>query len=528
MKRFFAVVLSMIMALALFSGCGSSRGTDSKGSGGDTKATVSGNNTQAATDGEKIQGTDNKDNRTADDDGNSGSGEAVSLTFYMASSGNMEDAALVAEKVNEYIRPLIGAEVSLNYINMGSYSEQVGLMVRSGETLDVLYSVENDARNYIRQEAILPLDDLLKSHGEGIVEQIGADNLEAARVNGSIYSLPSLKDMAMSRMFVYDKAIADEMGLDFSNVKTLEDLTPVFAQVKEKYPEMSMFGGAGGSAVNFDRWDWDSLSDSMGVLMNNGQDTEVVNLFATEEYSDICHLMREWYQAGYIEKDFATSSDTWNGRMKAGTAFGAITSYKPGAMVSINDQVGKECGYVVLTEPLAYTSSIVNTNWMIPASSENPEMAMEFLRLMYTDPVVANLLINGIEGIHYEENEDGTISRIDPDNCKYQQYLGWAYGNQFITKVFAGNDLDVYEQTREFNNTAIKSKALGFSFDNSSVVNELTACTNVANKYRTSLECGDVDPDEVLPRFISELEEAVIKKIMIEKQKQLDEWMAAK
>lgn len=229
MKRFFAVVLSMIMALALFSGCGSSRGTDSKGSGGDTKATVSGNNTQAATDGEKIQGTDNKDNRTGDDDGNSGSGEAVSLTLYMASSGNMEDAALVAEKVNEYIRPLIGAEVSLNYINMGSYSEQVGLMVRSGETLDVLYSVENDARNYIRQEAILPLDDLLKSHGEGIVEQIGADNLEAARVNGSIYSLPSLKDMAMSRMFVYDKAIADEMGLDFSNVKTLEDLTPVFA-----------------------------------------------------------------------------------------------------------------------------------------------------------------------------------------------------------------------------------------------------------------------------------------------------------
>ena len=498
MKKFTALALSAGLVLSM-AACG-----NSAGSGGNQSA--------------------GGDNNAASE--NTSNEETTKLVLYMASAGNMEDAPKVEEKVNEYIKPLINAEVSLNYINMGSYSEQIGLMVRSGEQIDMLFSFESDTRNYIRQDAVLPLDDLLDKYGSGIVEQIGADNLEAARVNGSIYSLPTLKDMAISRMFVYNKEMADEAGVDFSNVKEISDLTDIFAKVKEKYPDCSMFGGAGGNTVNFESWDWDNLSDSMGVLMDYGSTLDVVDLFETDEYKELCEMMHEWYDAGYIEKDFATSSETWSSRMQAGTAFGGITSYKPGALQSVESQVGKECGYVVLTDAFSYTSSIVNTNWMIPASTVNADKAMEFLNLMYTDSTVANLLINGIEGVHYEENEDGTISYIDKDNCKYQQYLGWAYGNQFITKVWSGNDLDVYDQTREFNTEAVKSKALGFSFDNSNVVNELTACNNVATKYRTSLECGEVDPDEVLPKFIEELKSAGIDKIVAEKQAQLDSWSA--
>lgn len=450
------------------------------------------------------------------------------LVLYMCSSGNMEDAGLVAEKVNEYIEPLIGASVELNFINMGSYSEQIGMMVRGGDQIDILFSFENDAKNYIRQEAIKPLDELLEQYGSGIVEQIGSDNLEAARYKGKIYSLPSLKDMAVSRMFVYDKNMADTAGVEMPESSDLTGLTEKFGKVKKMYPECSMFGGAGGNAINFLTWDWDILNDSFGVLMDNGQSEKVENLFETEEYKQLCELMREWYQAGFIEKDFATSSETWQSRMTAGTTFGGVTTYKPGELENVEDRVGKECGSVILTEAMSSTSTIVNTNWMIPESCENPEKAMEFLKLMYTDATVGNLLLYGIEGVHYKENSDGTITTIDYDKSKYQQNLPWAFGNQFICKVLEGNDPDVYEKTREFNNSAIKSKALGFSFDNSEVVNEVTACNNVANKYRTSLECGAIDPAEALPKFQQELKEAGIDKIMEQKQEQLEQWVGSK
>ncbi|HHV12150.1 MAG TPA: ABC transporter substrate-binding protein [Clostridiales bacterium] len=502
MKRFFAVVLSILLMASILTACGNSGKTQGTQSNGEGKESGQGNET-------KQEGE-----------------EPTKLVMYMAAAGNMEDAAKVAEKVNEYIKPLINAEISLNYINMGSYSEQVGLMIRSGEQIDVMFSFEGDTKNYIRQDALTPLNDLLEKYGSGIVEQIGEDNLKAAYVNGTVYSLPSLKDMAISRMFVYNKAMADAAGADFSNVKQINDLTDVFAKVKAKYTDKSMFGGAGGNAKNFEVWDWDVLSDSMGVLMNYGDSLKVENLYETDEYAQLCNLMRDWYEKGYIEKDFATSSETWTSRLQAGTAFGGITSYKPGAVEAVEAQTGIDCGYVILTEALSYTSSIVNTNWMIPASSVDPDKAMQFMDLMYTDPVVANLLLNGIEGTHYEENEDGTISRIDPDNNKYQEYLGWAYGNQFITKVWEGNALDIYEKTREFNASSLKSKALGFSFDNSAVVNEITACTNVANKYRTALECGAVNPEEILPKFTADLNAAGIEKIIKEKQAQLDAWAA--
>ena len=255
MKKFTALALSAGLALSM-AACGNNVGSDgNQSAGGDNNAT-----------------SENASNE-----------ETTKLVLYMASAGNMEDAPKVEEKVNEYIKPLINAEVSLNYINMGSYSEQIGLMVRSGEQIDMLFSFESDTRNYIRQDAVLPLDDLLDKYGSGIVEQIGADNLEAARVNGSIYSLPTLKDMAISRMFVYNKEMADEAGVDFSNVKEISDLTEIFAKVKEKYPDCSMFGGAGGNTVNFESWDWDNLSDSMGVLMDYGNTLDVVDLFETEE-----------------------------------------------------------------------------------------------------------------------------------------------------------------------------------------------------------------------------------------------------
>ena len=70
----------------------------------------------------------------------------------------------------------------------------------------------------------------------------------------------------------------------------------------------------------------------------------------------------------------------------------------------------------------------------------------------------------------------------------------------------------------------MKSKALGFSFDTTNVVNEITACQNVTSKYRASLECGEVDPAEVLPQFISDLKAAGIERIIQEKQTQLDAW----
>ena len=68
--------------------------------------------------------------------------------------------------------------------------------------------------------------------------------------------------------------------------------------------------------------------------------------------------------------------------------------------------------------------------------------------------------------------------------------------------------------------------AFGFSFDATQVANEITACTNVVNKYHKALVCGALDPETTLPQFNSELKDAGIDAIIEEKQAQLDAWLA--
>ena len=56
--------------------------------------------------------------------------------------------------------------------------------------------------------------------------------------------------------------------------------------------------------------------------------------------------------------------------------------------------------------------------------------------------------------------------------------------------------------------------------------NEITAVTNVTDKYKAIIENGDTDPAESLSQFNEELETAGIGNIIDDMQKQVDEWLA--
>lgn len=100
-------------------------------------------------------------------------------------------------------------------------------------------------------------------------------------------------------------------------------------------------------------------------------------------------------------------------------------------------------------------------------------------------------------------------------------------GNQFNAYVWQGNAADLNDQTIAFNKNALKSKALGFSWDPTSVKDNISALTNVKNQYEVSLEDGVSNPETVLPKFISALKAAGMGAVVKEKQKQLDTWRSA-
>ena len=156
---------------------------------------------------------------------------------------------------------------------------------------------------------------------------------------------------------------------------------------------------------------------------------------------------------------------------------------------------------------------------------------MEFLNLLYTDPDVINLLAYGVEDVDYVVHEDGRVGYpegLDSSTVGYSMASQlWSFGYEFNAHVWETNEPDVWEQTKEWNQTGLVSKAYGFVYDPTPVATAKAAVQNVYDEYRMSLECGVVDPETTLAEMNERMYAAGLQDIIDEKQRQLDEWAAA-
>lgn len=276
----------------------------------------------------------------------------------------------------------------------------------------------------------------------------------------------------------------------------------------------------------------DDLGADIGSLEDctNPDDTTVVNFFATDTYKDIVERRYAWTQKGLIIPDASSTSEDSSAQIAAGKGFGMFTNTKPGIEGELEKKTTKEMLVFTLT-PVYTSTTRLDILWYIAHNSEKPERAVQVLNEIYTNPELENICINGIEGKHFEIKDEskgivGYPEGVDGTNTGYPSYP-WAWPNEMISYTWEGDPEDIWQQTSDWNDSAVISPAMGFSWDNSSVLNQVTACKNVKSKYENALGTGSIDPATALPAFLQELEDAGVNDIIQEKQKQLDAWLAS-
>ena len=274
-------------------------------------------------------------------------------------------------------------------------------------------------------------------------------------------------------------------------------------------------------------WAWDGLGDEYGVLMDPLNSTTVVDVFETEEYMNYCKLMREWYEAGYIMTDAATNTDSLSTIFETGMYFGTIGKDYPGNVEEKFAMSAYPFASIPLADPISTTNFVTDNAITIPVSAANPEKAMEFIELLYTDATLQNYMCYGLEGQDYRV-VDGVADYLEGEFIMTAKYVSKYYvGNHLLAYNAVGEPAGIHEILLDYNANAPKSIALGFSYDSADVSNELVALANVCAKYRRGLEAGSLDPEVDLPKFIDELKAAGIDDVIAEKQAQLDAWYAA-
>lgn len=517
-RKVMAVLLAGAMTAGMLSGCGTdpAKAENKSEQKTEEKADSSG----------KGAGTD-----TDTDNGGKSDKEIVTLKVAAMAFNDQSLVDEVEQAVNGLLKDK-GVAMDITFINIGSWQQQTNLLLTGGsDTVDILPWYGTPLATYVNNGQALELEELLDKYGQGIKEEIPEDMLELGRVNDNIYGVYTDREVANSYGIWMRKDMLEETGIDPSTIKTLEDCTELFAKVKENHPDIDILSGGQGGTLQTNTWGWDQISDAnnLGVMLDNGQGGEIVNLYESDEYEDYVRLMREWYEAGYISPDVLSKTDDPSVSMRAGKLFSALSHLKP--LFGEQQERITGCGIEVieLRPASLQTQTVQGMMWGISSATKHPEEAMILLNEMYTNPELSNILINGIEGKSYVYTDEAKKmvnfpEGMDASNTPYTAQ-SWIWPNAFQTPVWEPYPEDYWKQIEDFNNNALRSKALGFVPDTSEITNEITACTNAVAKYNAALMAGAVDVDENLTKFRKELKTAGIDKIIETKEKQYKEWL---
>lgn len=463
--------------------------------------------------------TSSKDDKS--DESTSSNGDTTNLVWYMIGTPQ-KDQDKVMEKVNEYTKDKIGVTVDLRMVDWGDYGQKMQVITSSGEPYDICFA--SDYALNAQKGAYLEItDDLLNNNAKELKEIIDPLFLEGASINGKLYGIPANKEVGQQLGWAYNAKMAKELGIDMTNVKTLEDLEPILEKVKKEKPELKMPMAAGSGFFPYMPYDY-LLGENLpfGISLE-GDTTKVVNIYEQEDVKKTLQTLRRYYQKGLVHAQAATDTDPHD--MKVENWFVRKEQYAPGAVESWSQNAGYEIGYSAMHDPLTINNSVTGSVMAISASSKNPEKAMEFLNLLNTDDYLRNLIDKGIEGEHYTSNDNGTISKTDKSDLYTMP--SWALGNVFNVKPWDTDPEDKIEQYKKFNEAAVASPTLGFYPDTTNVSTQIATLANVVQEFKAPLFTGSVDTDKYLNELNKKLKDSGLDDVIAEIQKQYDEWMKA-
>ena len=462
--------------------------------------------------------------------------------YWIGNADNEEIRKGVEEAINEYIEPLINANVSFHIVNWDDWTSDALQPLLDGEKIDLIFTA--DWRDYVQEitaGALTPLNDQLDNNGEGIKATLPETFLEGVKYKGVIYGIPTNKELCVPTGVIVNKTAAELIGWDPDKdpVKTTEELEPYLAKYREKFPGRYPYLMENGRWAD-EPWvpDWIGIEgNAVAMKMAANEDGEfdetIYNIYETPEQEAHIRLMYDWAQKGYIAPDAAT----YNYNKIFGTGdFLAFTqplkgnNIKSGEMLAANkdkDLPDFECTENIMQPKYVVTTHAGGSMFAIPTKSKHPDLAMKYLDLMHTDPVLVNLMLFGKEGVNYKKVNDQQVELIEDANWYGLHGGAWTVGNTKLQYVLTTEDPEKNALLQSYADGAPKTASYGFRLDKSKCQELLDSVAEVVKKSKLGLMVGAVDPDDPelgLEAFRKALKEAGIDDLKAEVEAQYATW----
>lgn len=454
----------------------------------------------------------------------------VNFAYHAPKEGNQ---AGVNERINELTMKDLNMKVNLMPITWDTYNSKMPMMLAAQEPIDISFVFAFSLPSFIDQGYIVDASKY-EEYTKDLYKVLG-DDLQGGYIGNMLAGFPMMNVRGTPSGLFVRKDIFEELGYKVSDFNVTTDdmssfkqITDMFAKVKEKYPDITPFNGFRTFGLNTITY-VDGVGDNFGVLENYGQTDKITNYYESEQFKQFALINREWFNKGYSSKDIAVDKELGQAKMKAGKTFSLFASYGANAITDMKSQTGYDTVMIPVSKKMKSTTAVNGALNVVLNTSADKAKAFQFLNWAYNSKEFNDLLNWGVPDKDWVVNADGQADYpegINATNVNYHSDYGFIYPNQYLMTPWAGSPKDIWERYKAFSDDALASKAFGFTFDSSSVAMEQAQLANVLAKYENAVSFGAVDPEPILKKFNAELYNAGLQKVMDEKQKQLDAWLA--
>ena len=527
-KSLLALLVAMLMVVSMFAGCGTAAPATTAAPAKTAAPAASVEATVEATPEASVEATPDAAPALAE----------YEIVYYMLANTISKDLEMVNAKLSELVKAKINATVKIVMLDWGTWVDKYNTAINAGEKIDIAFTA--DWYSYVDQVAngyYLPLNDpadnLLEKYAPETVKALGEGFIQGSQIDGVNYAVPTDKEFAVNGGILWNKDIADKYGLDPSKAKTMADLEPMLKIMKEKEPNIQPFlvNGRGFTVPDTDL----SGGAAIGVNYADVADKTMKHVWEMPETIARAKAMKKFFDAGYISKDSSTTNNKYGDHLLAGDFFITEQPLKPGKGKS-TELMAAGGNKFKLDEadwtPYVSVSMHAGGSMLgIPKTSGDPARAMMFINLLHTDADIANLLVWGIEGVHYKNIGVSPIGEkiveALPDNAWTSAALPWTLGSVYIHWLGSNEPTNKHELFQLSKTQSKPHITLGYRFlKKVDYQPQYAALTSVMTEFDQQMAVGaEKDFDATYTKFMAALKAAGLEEVKAALQTDLDAWL---
>ena len=521
LKKVLAVLLGTAMTVGMLAGCGS--GDAGNAGSADNKESGSSNVAQG---GETAGAVDTS--------------EAVELKMYLLGD-RTQDFDEVYGKINEILKEKLNCTISVDFLSWGEHDTKYSLLFSSQEDFDLIFTASSwgHYEQTVALGGFYPLsEEFIQTYAPDIWKVVPQMAWEQAKIDGQIYMVPNYSNEFGQDVMAVRGDLMEKYGI--------KEITN-WDQMMEFYKACAADGQYASQGGPWYQYFQDKgLSTTGGapkageLVLYNTQDANDLNFYYVldwDGFTDYCKQMKELADMGAWSQDVLNSNDERQTGLLTGRTAGMIWNLGTCRTYAKQANAENPDWNVTLIDPVSAqpkkVNSYINNGVAINVNSKNKERAMMVLNEFYTNPAIYDLAMLGIEGKHWEAVGDDQYKIIDESGFGVSSNCNWGWNNMTITRDEYIEDRtaldDTYDAMRVSWNNNVKPEHPydSFNFDSTNVSTQVAAVeANIATYYDPLVNGLVDDVDATIEQFKAALEQAGIRDILAEMEKQAAEHVA--